>query len=783
MDPLDPSQDYDHKAARAAPPLQRRPRPPPPPPAPTITKPRAPPPPLPPLPPIPSQQPESWTEHVAPNGVAYLYNAITGETRWRNPVPVVVPMEAAVSQPASQQEPELSAIQETPEVGEEPKLDDDRERAVALKKLPNTDWAIVLTYKDHEYFLNMRTAEAVWEMPDEVAELVGQIMAGGYEGGENEVEVNKESEVPIAKDYDQLEDDTEVVRVYGDKEDTMGQHQLHLAIMQQHQLSEANAEKESLKRKEVLEDNAFRENEKRAKVDWGEEGDKTTTSLKRELNNAEKQTMFMDMLRELDVNPFSTYDKELPRFSEDPRATQIALPKTCKHFFDLYCKTRAQELQQSRANTPSPKDAFRALLAEVLVGTDARRLALMSAYDEFARKWRGDARFKGVSDDRDRKALFKEFAAAAKSGDGERRKAEKKKMEEAFFEAVKSVKGVGVDSKWRDVSNASRWNARAYMTNGNILSLQMQREIDRDPRFLAVPTPIQREELFREFIKKLRLESASSEAERRELERKAREEASLREREGQVRKQKQDLHREVAHSQHKLLAAESLALFRALLIDCVKSHRARWDDPATREDIMADARWIQIRLKEYEIAGLFEEHTRSLFARRVEAFGGLVDARTSITTTFEESKDALLKEPVTMRLECTEREVRELYENHQAERERKARSELEECLKENGFVRFQVKSAVGNCHVAAVDKGLKEAEDGAEWALIGLDELKAVLKEDKRYNDFECFTAERDRIVFSFVKTLIEQYRAEKGGVLDSIVSRNAGGHADMKRK
>ena len=45
------------------------------------------------------------------------------------------------------------------------------------KHIPTTIWAILLTNLDHEFFLNLETGESVWEMPDEIGPVVGEIMA------------------------------------------------------------------------------------------------------------------------------------------------------------------------------------------------------------------------------------------------------------------------------------------------------------------------------------------------------------------------------------------------------------------------------------------------------------------------------------------------------------------------------------------------------------------------------------------------------------------------------
>ncbi|KAJ3075826.1 transcription elongation regulator [Podochytrium sp. JEL0797] len=799
MDPLTPQIDFNpkdksHTAPRpirherhdpnAVAPKKRRPPPPPP------------------VRPAPGLDAQSlWTHHVSPAGVPYVYNAATGESRWESvassgagavaatenasgivasadPIPASTANvetthptkdlpEDSLHAHASPSTLPLPPDQNAAVIPDEPP----KERAIAMKKLPNSQWAIILTSLDHEYFLNLSTRETTWEMPDEIGELIGQIMAGAYDAEEDDAvmpdhdEQNNDSN--DKDNFDELADDKEVVRVYGSSSAQQEALDKQMADFIRNRDLEERRIKEDLHRKRSggagadashSADSGRGSDVKRVKLD---PSSAAATGEEAPLTNAEKQSMFMDMLRELDISPFSTFEKESPNFDQDARFLQIPLPKTRKHYFEQYCKLRSVEVAQERATstTKPPKEVFRELLEEAHPPgkSDWRRLQLASAYDDFSRKWKKDSRFTGVSDDRDRKALFKDFVARLKSGEGERKRVEKKKVEEGFFALLAEGKIISAESRWREV----------------------QKDIERDKRYEAVPTMIQREDLFRQYLKKLVLEGASNEAERKELERKAKEQESLREREESVRRQKADLDREVKRSQYKLQTGESVNLFRNLLIDTIKTHKITWEE--ARPHLTTDPRFTQIRLPEYEIAQLFTDHTTSLFQRRLTSFHTLITDRTSITTPFLEVSELLLNDPVTSRLDLSVDELSRHYAQFQHDRERTARDELGVCLRENGFLRFHVKSAVSNALVQAVDKKLKEAEEGDEWRLIGLDEIKAVLKEDKRYNDFECFAAERDRIVFSFVKGLIEEFRNEKGGARDSIIARNAGGLVERK--
>ncbi|KAJ3344461.1 transcription elongation regulator [Entophlyctis luteolus] len=772
-DPLDV--DYDPVASRLQqqqqqPQARRRPKPPPPP-APSVRAPLpAVPTPMPiPIPVIPFPRPlpptladieAAWTMHQAPGtGATYFYNHITLQSSWTPPSEFVMPQQ---QQPFPQQQQPLPP-------GTEPVMDQNaqEERAIALKDLPNSEWAIVLTSLDHEYFLNKSTSFVTWDIPDDVAELIGQIMAGSnfadeYPEDSDRVPPVLEDNSPAEskKLFDELQDEKELVRVYESSTSAAQMEAQMVEILRQQKAEQAAALTKQEEKLSIPTDNAAPVKRKQS-VDNSPHsaGKKAKADAEPPLTTSEIQSMFLDMLEEYDTNAFSTWEKEQEQLVEDPRYIQVTSAKLRKHFYELYCKAKAAKIHQKRAEheTKTPREIFRDLLEEVYGALDWRRMGTLSAYDDFSRKWRRDARYNALGDDRDRKAMFKEFAAHLKAADAEKKKTERKKMQDGFFDLLREVPGISSDSKWRDI----------------------QRTIDRDSRYSAVPTPIQREDLFREFLKIIAVENAASEAERQEIQRKAREAESLREREEAVRKQKMTIARELKKSQYQLESGESASLFRTLLIDMIKSHRAKFKESLSY--LATDARFDQIRLPEQELEQLFSEHTQSLFQKRLKAWHEFISEVTDITTAFQQVRDMVMADGRTARLECSPDEVEKLFSEHQHSREAKARSELDLCLKENGFVRFHVKNAVGSCQVQAVEKGLKEAPAGDEWRLIDLEEIKEVLKDDKRYNDFECFAQERERIVFSFLKQLVEEFRAEKGGVFDNTVSKFAGGNTDRK--
>ena len=276
-------------------------------------------------------------------------------------------------------------------------------------------------------------------------------------------------------------------------------------------------------------------------------------------------------------------------------------------------------------------------------------------------------------------------------------------------------------------------------------------------------------------------------------------ESALREREEQVRRQKQELGRENQGKRNRLIKEESTTLFKTMLTDLIKNHQivkslssstsSAWNACKALLSQSDPSRWNSIidskSLHESELDSLFQTHCKNLLQKHLQAFHSLIQEITgsNILMPFSEIQDVILADPRTIRLDLKEDEIQELYEAHQNERKAQSKEGLEACLKENAFIRFHVKQAVQSVHVKAVEQlGLKEAAVGEEWKEMSLEDIKKVIQYDKRYMDYAWNETERDRIVFLFVKELIEQARKEKGGTLDRIVAAHAGGNITTKK-
>lgn len=114
------------------------------------------------------------------------------------------------------------------------------------------------------------------------------------------------------------------------------------------------------------------------------------------------------------------------------------------------------------------------------------------------------------------------------------------------------------------------------MTSSSVWT-DVKRSISSDPRYDAVGSSSLRQELFETYLKKLASTSAVPEtpeeaAERKVRDRKAKEEASLRERQARVTQEQEKVTQEANKSRAGAGREEGERLFGSLLVDQVRSH-------------------------------------------------------------------------------------------------------------------------------------------------------------------------------------------------------------------
>ncbi|CAB1316806.1 unnamed protein product, partial [Coregonus sp. 'balchen'] len=382
------------------------------------------------------------------------------------------------------------------------------------------------------------------------------------------------------------------------------------------------------------------------------------------------------------VSAFSTWEKELHKIVFDPRYLLLN-PKERKQ----YVKTRAEEERKEKKNKlMQSKDEFRKMMEEA-------KLTARTTFSEFASKHAKDPRFKTIEKMKDRESIFIEFMSALK----------KKEKE---------------DSKNR---GEKRWS-------------KVKDKLEGDPRYKAVESSNTREELYKQYVDK-QAKNMDSDKEK-ELERAARIEASLREREREVQKARSEQTKEIDREREQHKREEAIQHFRALMSDMVRSSDASWSD--TRRNLRKDHRWESASLLERdEKEKLFNEHVEALSKKKKENFRQLLDETVMITltTTWKEVKKIIKEDPRCIKFSSSDRKKQREFEDYIKDKYITAKADFRTLLKETKFITYRSR------------KLLLESEQH-------LKDVEKVLQNDKRYLVLDCVPDERRKLLMFYMEDL-----------------------------
>ncbi|CAI2176109.1 15238_t:CDS:10 [Funneliformis geosporum] len=584
--------------------------------------------------------PSGWTEHRAPNGMFYYYNAATGQSTWERPI--MVPPPPPIGPPPGTLP---HSFQPVPGM---------------MRQIPDTKWFIVSTTESREFFYNSETKKSVWEVPEEIEEAVKNF---------------KEQEEKDAQ---------------------------------------RSNESSGLKRKANDEEVTGSEEFKRAKgsTDGGEIEGTEDKGKEVELSSEERVLMFKSLLKDMEVSPFATWDKELPRIIHDERYKLIPTLKQKMEIFDEYCKER----------NLSAKDEYLKLLEE--------ETTYRSHWDTFRRKFKRDSRFKSFSDDKEKEKIFRVHVKELKEKETERKREHQKKAGEDFIRLLKETREIKYDSSWRKV----------------------KRIIDHDTRYHAVESSMTREGLFRDYCRKLEVEDEEElirrENERRQRDRKAREETSLRNREAQVRWEKKIQNREKDNAKNNIMRVESIREFQTLLIDLVRTHETTFE--LKKPDLQRDSRFHGSGLEDKDKERLFQEHINDIYQKRLKSYYQLLDQHVQLDTTWLEIQSVIKDDLRSVRLSKDESLLEKLFDSYLAERIELSKKEFMELLRENQFVEYRTRMVKLSEDGAIDETGASKEKARA----LSIEEIHDVLKEDKRYLVLNSMPDIRNELITDYLDKL-----------------------------
>ncbi|GAA5905251.1 hypothetical protein JCM8208_000327, partial [Rhodotorula glutinis] len=301
--------------------------------------------------------------------------------------------------------------------------------------------------------------------------------------------------------------------------------------------------------------------------------------------------------------------------------------------------------------------------------------------------------------------------------------------------------------------------------------LQVKKRHTSDPRYSAVTSSSLREQLFGKHLAALlsgavrpAASTSAQAASAPKEDKSARAAASLREREERVRADKARAERSANVARGALGKEEAEREFMQLLIDAVRDHKAHFDDVAP--SLSRDPRFDAQALYPSDKRRLFEQHQQKLHRSRVADVEALFAAHSPrLTTPFHDVLPAISSDPHVARLVGTDFDVLEgLYTASLARRTQRARDDFSQMLRESPILEHwgRMRKLEKRDKVALIgqegtrndesDDDEPDTRDMAEQ--IDLKAIHAVLKNDKRYLEFDHVPDERARWVEEYTENL-----------------------------
>ncbi|KAJ3253661.1 transcription elongation regulator [Boothiomyces macroporosus] len=324
----------------------------------------------------------AWSVQYTPDGKQYFFNSLTNESTWERPAEYMPP--------------------------KPPPL---KEKPIKMRKIPDSDWNIILTNKDHEFFYNQATKQVSWDIPDDIINLVGELLNDGMDEEMSEDE----------PEYQDQGNSNQNIEQFPTQYDLVVENQVQEEVLENQVQEEVPVEPESIPEVEA--------------DPIPEEPDKPHEEIVSDFNQ---------MLRDLNASPFSTWNMEEEKLSKDPRFIALKSNKERKSLYEQYCAIRSKEIQLEKQNkVHDSKSGFQELLDQ--------HVSVRTRYEDFSRKFKRDSKFIKFSSPLERQQLFQEHIRRL-------REAEQQSMGflilgngELFIEQLRKLAYITKDTTWTEV--------------------------------------------------------------------------------------------------------------------------------------------------------------------------------------------------------------------------------------------------------------------------------------------------------------------------------------------
>jgi len=276
-------------------------------------------------------------------------------------------------------------------------------KPVSTTAIPGTPWCVVWTDKNRVFYFNPSTKTSVWDRPAELR---------------NREDVDKMVSNPINPNASHQTDDDCRNSVSSDQTSAQAEKRIKL---------DSNSSVSSTVNQNASSKPAIAP--KIVKKEVASEVEKEAAKKRETISFEERVETFRRMLEEKEVNPTSTFQKELSKIVFDPRYLLLTSNER-REVFEKYCLEKAEEdRKKRRERIKIATDDFKALLNEA-------NLTSRSVYDEFHAQHSKDPRYKALEKTKDREILFDDHLAML------RRKERDERSQHKRSERRSAVRGV-----------------------------------------------------------------------------------------------------------------------------------------------------------------------------------------------------------------------------------------------------------------------------------------------------------------------------------------------------
>ncbi|KAK6351194.1 hypothetical protein TWF718_004364 [Orbilia javanica] len=405
------------------------------------------------LPPLP----KGWTEHRAPTGHSYYYHAESKTSTYTRPVDQAHPPQPNFppqgpsqsfqqpnqfnfnyphNHPQQYHHGNHHGNQGQFQPHRRPRHQEKPDKPKTKRPIPDASpWVFVTTKKGNTFIHNPETKESLWDAPESLKSAIESLEKLSLEE-ERERERTRRRQSALDRQRREQEE------AIANQEEEYGYGEEEYYEPSEEEGGDGGAVAQGVKRQasapaegeegDYYDDEDFDEehDEKRLRMEAGGPVEFTEDDIAWQLGDIAAQyglgeedmgeaedlapedgvLLFKDLLDDLNVNPYSTWDSELPRLVDDGRYTALPTTKMRKQVFGDWCQERIASLKKEKEKEVK-KDPRVAYLAFIEANATPKLY-----WPEFKRKFKKETAMKDVKvTDKVRETYYRDYISRSKT--------------------------------------------------------------------------------------------------------------------------------------------------------------------------------------------------------------------------------------------------------------------------------------------------------------------------------------------------------------------------------